>query len=49
MRALGGGVGRPLKGVLERPENEGDVGDIKRLALDLGVIGGDIEVVEGRS
>jgi hypothetical protein len=45
---LGGGVGLPLLGPLERPGNEGEDGEIIR-PTDLGLVGGDIETVEGRS
>jgi hypothetical protein len=45
MRALGGGVGRPLRADLDCALNEGDVGETMRPA-DLGLVGG---VAEGRS
>lgn len=47
-RWLGGGVGLPFLVPLERPEKEGEVGESTR-APDLGLVGGDIDVVEGRS
>lgn len=43
-RALGGGVGLPFRPGLERPENEGELGDTSP-----GLVGGVIELVEGRS
>lgn len=41
-------MGLPLLGVLERPGNEGEVGEMRR-PLDLGLVGGDMEVGEGNS
>ena len=48
LRRLGGGVGLPFLTPRERPENEGEPGETIRL-VDLGLVGGDIEVAEGRS
>lgn len=48
LRPLGGGVGLAFLGVLERPGKEGEVGEINR-PLGLGLVGGDMEGVEGRS
>lgn len=47
-RALGGGVGLPFRPGLERPGNEGEVGETSR-PFDFGLVGGVIELVEGRS
>ena len=47
-RPLGGGVGRPFLVPRERLGKEGEVGERMRPA-DRGLVGGDMEVVEGRS
>lgn len=47
-RALGGGVNLPLRPALERPEKVGEDGEVTR-PFDLGLVGGDIELVEGKS
>lgn len=47
LRALGGGVGRPL--LICRPVNVGEVGDSTRLCLERGLVGEVIEMEEGTS
>ena len=47
-RALGGGVGLPLRPALERVEKAGEVGEMTRPS-GLGLVGGDIELVDGKS
>lgn len=46
--ALGGGVGLPLRPALERVEKVGEVGEMTR-PFDLGLVGEDIELVDGKS
>lgn len=48
-RVLGGGVGLPaFRAGLERPGKEGEVGETRRV-LDFGLVGGEMELVEGKS
>lgn len=48
-RELGGGVGLVFLGVRERPLNDGEVGETNWPGLVRGLVGGDIDAVEGRS
>jgi hypothetical protein len=47
-RALGGGVGLPLRPGLERPEKVEEVGETTP-TFDPGLVGGVMELVDGKS
>jgi hypothetical protein len=48
LRVEGDGIGLPFLAILDLPVNEGVVGE-SRSNFDLGLVGGVIEAVEGRS